>query len=630
MKKSKTPVLTSPWKIGFLVSLLLVLGSIGVNYVLSRTFHLSWQWLSFQDGRWVFNMDRFSIEMLPQIAVIVLLCFVAYFSVTSAVRKYKAYLDSGLEYKHLLQSIKSVEDIEDDEKLKRLDKYPELKELVRSIKERFVAEGEKFKVLESELEQLRTMGGDASDLQAECSRLAGAIRTSVAAGIELEGCSDLKHPACREIAAAVSEIPTRGDHSWSEEDRAKLEDLYRELKESGDYLKGRLAEISRELLQNGEGAKEIEEQLSALKGKVQRQEGDDGQRWDIEVLENMVGNLKTMEKLADSLGDLGEEAKSIAINTALQAGSGESTLADLIQLAEGVKEVADKFDSSAESFKTLAEGFGRDVGILKDQAGKLSASIGSEVSSGINMLASKVSLWVERVVVLSDKVKTLEKAYNLSFKTLENKIGNYVASKEVEEIQLEVSDPSGESHSKASGAEIPEMAFERQEYNSHLFSEPEESEEPAPARSEDEEAFVDLDAGSEPASPEGDVKAAEQEETTAGGTEEISEEQFFADLVGSKDSLERESPGVSGQPSQDEVQPSREETAEKKVESEDVQDFTAMDIDEVKPEKVVIPAEKIEKDEEIELDEGTEQEEVIDLYALGAVDYVAEHSEQSP
>ncbi len=580
MKKRKTPVLTSPWKIGFLVSLLLISTAIGSNYILTRVFSISWGWLAFEQGNWAFDMNLFTVQMFPQIALVALLSLISYFAVASAVRKYKNYLDSGLDYKNLVLSIKNIDDLNNDEKLKKLDSYPELKHFVDIVRDHITEENMVLEERRSDYDLLLAEREESLKLETECKLLTGVIRKSAKAGkkfgIELE----LSHPKAKEILDAIRGIPGRGGHKWGDEDRTKMEELCMELRQAGDYLKGKLEEISAELLQDGEIAKEIETQLDALKNKIRPGSEEPEARWDIKALRKAGGLLSTMDKLSDSLSELSEEAKSVAISTALQAGSGESTLADLIQLAEGVKDIADKFDRSAGSYIKLGEQIKKELSVVEKQAEKLSSDINSEVAASINAIAGKTSLWVERIVVLADKLKTLEKSYNLSFKTLEDKIGGYAASKDAEDVQVIITDEKDQSDDPVQTDPEAEFGFEKQEPVSPLFGYSDEGLSPdlVPETVSDSSKTDDIP----------DSIAYEKEESNI-------------------------SSHIAAEPSSDDEQ--KEELQGLELDQNTIfkQDSTRKNdyFAELQP----------ENDEE-----KGQSEDVIDLYALGAVDYVPEIS----
>ena len=73
-------------------------------------------------------------EMATLVMLVPVLSLFSYFVITSGVRKYKAYLDSGLDYKHLVKSITNIEDLTDEKRIKKLGAYPELRDFLMKIK----------------------------------------------------------------------------------------------------------------------------------------------------------------------------------------------------------------------------------------------------------------------------------------------------------------------------------------------------------------------------------------------------------------------------------------------------------------------------------------------------------------
>ena len=69
-------------------------------------------WVEFGDGSWSswkFHFDSFMREMLPLVVVVPLFSLISYFLIAGAVRKYKAYLDSGLDYNQLVRWVGNKE-----------------------------------------------------------------------------------------------------------------------------------------------------------------------------------------------------------------------------------------------------------------------------------------------------------------------------------------------------------------------------------------------------------------------------------------------------------------------------------------------------------------------------------------
>src|SRR5262249_40371379 len=138
----KKPTLTSPGKVGFLVALLLVVTALGVSYFITGAFGITWHWIQFgglSPMTWTFHLGAFLEEMGPLLLITSLLAFGAYVLVAGAVRRYKAYVDSGAEYRQLLKSIKSIEDLDTGDIADRLKSHPELREFLMGVKRRAAA-----------------------------------------------------------------------------------------------------------------------------------------------------------------------------------------------------------------------------------------------------------------------------------------------------------------------------------------------------------------------------------------------------------------------------------------------------------------------------------------------------------
>ena len=115
-KRDKKPVLTSPWKIGALVALLLSGTSFGVGYYMVKVYKIDLYWLSSDISRWGVDSYQFFREIYPAAAGVLLLALMTYFLIASAVRRYKYYLNSGQDYRKMISLADSV-----DEYLARAD-----------------------------------------------------------------------------------------------------------------------------------------------------------------------------------------------------------------------------------------------------------------------------------------------------------------------------------------------------------------------------------------------------------------------------------------------------------------------------------------------------------------------------
>ena len=133
MKRTKPPALTSPSKIGFFVSLMLVFVSVGVTYFFVHEFEVSWNWMDRNEWMGVVKGEGFLFDMLPLLAIVVVCSLTSYLVTVRAVRKYKRYLDSGLDYRNLLSRLKDIDTLEDKAKIEKLQNHPELKRLLLGL-----------------------------------------------------------------------------------------------------------------------------------------------------------------------------------------------------------------------------------------------------------------------------------------------------------------------------------------------------------------------------------------------------------------------------------------------------------------------------------------------------------------
>ena len=346
MKRTKSPALTSPWKIGFLVSLMLVFVSIGVSYYFVHQYGVPLNiferdWLDRSEWLGVIRGEGFLFEVLPLAGLVVVTAMISFMTITAAVRRYKKYLDSGHDYKNLLSSLKEIEDLEDKKKIERIKNHPELKRLLLGVAESLE---EKERLLSEREGGLETRVADAlaarereiqEDIARQCDRLSKAIeaRSLDPSAIEFANpeLALLSKAVERALQANAGPAPT------------DLEVSYTEMRKTAEMFQTKLREISEELRLSRETAQGIEQQMRAIaRADAPNPEGGDTERAAKEV-RTVLGSLRELDDLAAAIDLTAEEARGVAINTALRAGSGEGTQDDLIRLAEDVKEVAGRF-----------------------------------------------------------------------------------------------------------------------------------------------------------------------------------------------------------------------------------------------------------------------------------------------
>ncbi|MCK4236142.1 MAG: hypothetical protein KAX38_03415, partial [Candidatus Krumholzibacteria bacterium] len=148
-ESGKRPVLTSPWKIGMLVALLLLVTNFGVGYYLVNIYNVDLEWLSENSGRWVVNSHLFFKQIYPLAAGVIVIVLFSYFIVASAVRRYKFYLESGQDYRKMISLAESIDDLTNPAQIAKLSSYPELQSVLRNY-------GNQIKEISQELDQKKS------------------------------------------------------------------------------------------------------------------------------------------------------------------------------------------------------------------------------------------------------------------------------------------------------------------------------------------------------------------------------------------------------------------------------------------------------------------------------------------
>ncbi len=150
-KRNRKPVLTSPWKIGTLVALMLTVTSFGVGYYMVRVYSIDLYWLSSDVSKWGIDSYQFFREIYPAAAGVVLLALFTYFVIASAVRRYKYYLNSGQDYRKMISLADSIDDLTNPAQIARLSEYPELQEVLRNYGDQIREISQGMEVREEEI-----------------------------------------------------------------------------------------------------------------------------------------------------------------------------------------------------------------------------------------------------------------------------------------------------------------------------------------------------------------------------------------------------------------------------------------------------------------------------------------------
>ncbi len=413
MNRKKSPVLTSPGKVGLLVALLLVVTALGVSYFITGSFGLQWNWIEFggmSPSQWTFNLSAFVDEMVPLVALVSLLAFASYVLVSGAVRRYKSSVSTGNEYRDLLRSFKSADDFDDENRLDELKQYPELREFVMSFKNRMAAKERQLDEREKRHKDGPVRATPSADrgngnLASESAVLLNAIVESK------NGFSDalsLSIPELKQIERAVRERLTKPvvDDSAAKRD---LEALKASVDTTLNAVRGAVASARRDAGSCVSGAREIEGQLGAL------QQAIDALAVPATASNGVAAAAKRVDAVAESLAALGEETKRIAIAAALSA-SGGGAEGDAIKVAEEVRTIATRFNGVAQQWREASPAIRSAIDTIA------SSTVGAEkrraaAVKALEGVVSKTRLWGERLVALAESVNGLDRATGGSGKT---------------------------------------------------------------------------------------------------------------------------------------------------------------------------------------------------------------------
>ena len=386
----KKPTLTSPWKVGFLVALLLVVTALGVTYFITGVFAIKWHWIQvggLSPTTWTFHLGAFLEEMAPLLLITSLLAVASYVLVAGAVRRYKAYVDSGVEYKQLLKSIKSIEDLDTVDVADRLKSHPELREFLMGVKRRAAAlESPGSERIARHTPSMQPSQNSVSrdTVASECTKLVEAIdagRDNFPREIALT-IPELKQIE-RTLRRVFSELPQT---PVADSSAGALEELKNSVRTTLDALRTDVAAC-------GNGAREVEQAVSAL----QNQGG---------TAAPPKADTAAVQKRVDAVGEalvmLGEETRRIAIASAVQASGGPD--ADTIKVADELKVLATRFN-------TVARHWGETTPALREiLAGAATQKAGADISGAAAQAAHRARLWGERAVAMNEHVRSLERA----------------------------------------------------------------------------------------------------------------------------------------------------------------------------------------------------------------------------
>jgi hypothetical protein len=382
--RDKKPVLTSPWKIGIFVSLLLVLMSLGVGYYLVSFYDVDLKWLTSGSAGWSIDSTLFARDMLPLASAVIFVSLFAYFLIASAVHRYKFYLDSGQDYRTMISLAESIDDLTNPAQIARLSQYPELQAVLRNY-------GDQIREISRDL-GTKENASNYSELKSEIESLID---------VERAGEEPVEGKDCNEIYEKLRER--------IETDRARIEELEkRNEAERRAYGQAALAYgrameaisgAGEELLAITNSAAEltsVAERMNANAPRGVRPRGavaqDAGLKATVSAMESSV---RTLEEGGRALHEFSEENNGIAIHLALMAARGNVDEHALATFAERVRSTAERFHKLSDSVSGIAQALLGSCYTIKDRSGAdavpADSPVDSEASGAIVDIARRIN-----------------------------------------------------------------------------------------------------------------------------------------------------------------------------------------------------------------------------------------------
>lgn len=405
-------------------------------------------------GSWAFDLDAFKQEMLPLVVMVPVVSLFSYFVITGAVRQHRRHPDSGQKYKNLVRAVRQIGDLQED-RIKSLRDYPELRDSLLKLRQRMTKREEALDEREAAIgadadkqpnapgarlfQRRRREELTATDaIKADADLLVKAVKRGPINGFGQE--LELSTPELKGIETAIRDNLLEGGVSMTTDNLGEqMRHIRSELADSTSHLRSMIGELSAEMVENQDGAKEIERQLTHLKTLVA---GDDAETGSGTADGTVL--VDRLDQASAALADLGEETKSIAINTALQAGQTKSGLTELVKLADDVRDVAAKFNGVSSQYAEV----GRQIRVAVQAAPGAQAD--PRLAEAINATLDRVTYWLERAMILGEKFNAFELNFADMTAAFDSKLGGghageaYQAMDDFAADRGEVGDDSGD------------------------------------------------------------------------------------------------------------------------------------------------------------------------------------------
>ncbi|OQX86278.1 MAG: hypothetical protein B6D63_00285 [Candidatus Latescibacteria bacterium 4484_7] len=385
----KKPVLTSPWKIGLFVSLMLIVVSFGVGYYLVSEYSIDLKWLSASTSSWKIDSFLFFKEIYPLLSAVVILALFSYFVITSAVRRYKSFLDSGQDYRKMISLAESIDDLTNPAQIARLSDYPELQGVLRNY-------GDQIREISAEIEKEKE-SSDVSEFESVVrSLLSGEIvdeestRNKWWSAIfdELKGHIDRMRKSMEELRKKRGSSRMIAGKAALQSGRMKEE--VRMINEAVAKMRGSLVGMK-----SGLNGKENAHQSAPAQSHTR----DQGV-W----LSDMEDSIKRLREMGNNFDEFANQNNNLALNVALMAAKGTPAEGELADLAERIRSSAEGFNRLSKQIVAISDQMMSGYFAVKENV--YGAPTQSQ-SSGDNMDSETVDRLLDSMANLEEKTSEI-------------------------------------------------------------------------------------------------------------------------------------------------------------------------------------------------------------------------------
>ncbi|HSG28600.1 MAG TPA: hypothetical protein VLA34_08985 [Candidatus Krumholzibacterium sp.] len=416
-KKQKNPVLTSPWKIGMFVALMLAVTSTGVGFYFVHFYNVDLPWLGSDVTRWIEDSWSFFKETYPLAAGVVIISLMTYFIIASAVRRYKFYLSSGQDYRKMVQLADSIDDLTNPAQIARLGEYPELQDILRSY-------GDQIREISEEMGSREEERSVDLEMEVESILAGGEMKKEISEG-------KWWAPIVQKVNEHVRSVREELENTKVQAEKGRRTSAQTALS---------LGRVMESLGGSNEDIIGIARTLGSLNSVVSELESGSiastGGTTDTASAKALIGEaLDALKNSSRTLHGFSEENNGLALNIALMAARGDISEHDLAQFAEKVRSTAERFNKLGMEMADIAgkvsDGLSAVGGASYGASGP--ATDGSRITSSIRTASGDIDRYnqslQEKVTMISHELDALNESVHRMISE-ENRTGAAMADQE--------------------------------------------------------------------------------------------------------------------------------------------------------------------------------------------------------